>query len=78
VRETQKYVGRFEISINGILRTAIRVCPAIILAARRTESAIGRINNLIISIITIKGIKIYGVPEGTKWDKNTWKFKNIE
>ncbi len=42
-------------------------CPAIILAASRTESVIGRIHLLIISIITIKGINKPGVPKGTRW-----------
>lgn len=45
----------------------IRRCPAIILAANRTERVNGRITFLTISIITIKGIKTEGVPRGTKW-----------
>jgi hypothetical protein len=40
--------------------------PAIILADRRTAKVPGRIILLIVSIITIKGIKIEGVPCGTK------------
>lgn len=41
-------------------------CPAIMLAARRTERVMGRIMLLMISMITIKGIRTGGVPEGTK------------
>jgi hypothetical protein len=39
------------------------------LAANRTERVIGRIIFLIISIITIKGIRGAGVPKGTKCAK---------
>lgn len=42
-------------------------CPAIILAVSRTASVPGRIIFLIVSIHTIKGIKIEGVPWGTRW-----------
>lgn len=42
-------------------------CPAIIFADNRTARVPGRIIFLIDSIITIKGIKIPGVPWGTKW-----------
>lgn len=42
-------------------------CPAIILADSRTAKVPGRITFLIVSIITIKGIKTDGVPWGTKW-----------
>lgn len=45
--------------------------PAIILAARRTDRVIGRIMFLIISIITMKGIKGAGVPIGTRWARNS-------
>lgn len=41
--------------------------PAIIFAAKRTDSVSGRIKFLIVSIHTINGIKIGGVPWGTKW-----------
>lgn len=37
------------------------------LAANRTDRVNGRITFLTNSIITIKGIKIGGVPSGTKW-----------
>lgn len=40
--------------------------PAIILADSRTARVPGRIIFLIVSIITIKGIKTEGVPWGTK------------
>lgn len=47
-------------------RRAIKRWPAIRLAVRRTANAIGRIKFLVNSISTIKGIRILGVPEGTK------------
>lgn len=46
----------------------INKCPATIFADNRTDNVIGRINLLMISIITINGINIIGVPKGTKWD----------
>lgn len=45
--------------------------PAIILAVNRTANDPGRIRFLIVSIHTIKGVKILGVPKGTKW-QNIW------
>jgi hypothetical protein len=48
----------------------INRCPATILAARRTDSVIGRIKFLTSSITTIKGIRTLGVPDGTKCAKN--------
>lgn len=50
----------------------INKCPAIILAVRRTARVPGRIIFLIVSIQTIKGIKIAGVPWGTKWANMCW------
>ena len=53
-----------------IAASAIKVinkCPAIILAANRIDNVNGRIMFLIVSIKTIKGIKIEGVPLGIKW-----------
>ena len=44
--------------------------PATRLAARRTERVIGRITLLIVSIITINGIRNGGVPRGTRCAKN--------
>lgn len=41
--------------------------PATILAANRIDKVIGRMMLLIVSIITIIGIKNLGVPTGTKW-----------
>lgn len=41
--------------------------PAIILAVNRTAKVPGRIILLIVSIKTIKGIKIVGVPWGIRW-----------
>lgn len=43
----------------------INKCPAIILADSRTASDLGRITFLILSIITMNGISIIGVPIGT-------------
>lgn len=43
------------------------ICPAIILAARRTAKVSGRIIRLIVSINTINGIKTVGHPKGTRW-----------
>ena len=37
-------------------------CPAIIFAVRRTANVPGRIRLLIVSIITINGISMFGVP----------------
>lgn len=45
----------------------IKIWPAIIFAVSRTVRVIGRMMLLIVSIHTIKGIKIFGVPWGTKW-----------
>lgn len=46
-------------------------CPAIMLAVRRTANVPGRIRFLIVSIITINGISIDGVPWGTRCS-NMW------
>ena len=40
-------------------------CPAVMLAVRRTANVQGRIRLLIVSIITINGINMVGVPWGT-------------
>jgi hypothetical protein len=40
--------------------------PAIMFAVRRTASVPGRIRFLIVSIMTMNGISIVGVPCGTK------------
>lgn len=42
-------------------------CPAIIFAIKRIAKVKGRIIFLIISINTIKGWRIKGVPIGTRW-----------
>ena len=51
--------------------------PAIMFAVSRIASDPGRIKFLIVSIHTMKGIKIAGVPIGTRW-QNMWfvLFKN--
>lgn len=55
-------------------------CPAIILAVRRIAKVKGRIIRLIDSIITIKGIRMKGVPWGVRWEKKSFiklKMLNI-
>ena len=56
------------------LINVINKWPAIILADNRTAKVPGRIIFLIDSINTIKGIKILGVPCGTKWVNIWFKF----
>jgi len=55
----------------------IKRCPATILAASRTDSVIGRIKFLTSSIITIKGIRTSGVPDGTRCAKNLFMALKI-
>merc|ERR1719414_2897146 len=57
------------------LTLSVRLAANII--AGRTERVSGRIEILIISIITIKGIKMKGVPLGTKCLRNELKFFRI-
>lgn len=54
----------FELFPNNLIKR----CPAIIFAVSRTANLPGRIKLLIVSIKTMKGIKIAGVPVGTMWD----------
>lgn len=53
--------------IKLLPKRVINKWPAIILAVKRTAKEVGRIKFLIDSIKTINGIKIFGVPTGTKW-----------
>jgi hypothetical protein len=46
-------------------------CAAIMFAVKRNASVPGRIRFLIVSIITMNGINIVGVPCGT-WCSNIW------
>jgi hypothetical protein len=46
-------------------------CPAVIFAVKRTASVPGRIILLIVSMITMNGINMVGVPWGTKCS-NMW------
>jgi len=46
-------------------------CPAIMFAVRRTANVPGQIRLLIVSMITINGINMVGVPWGTKCS-NMW------
>ena len=54
-KNTPKY--KMEAEIKGELIRDISMCPAIMLAASRTERVEGQINLLTISIITINGIR---------------------
>lgn len=56
-----------ELKFKVFPNNAISRCPAIKFAVNRTARAIGRIIFLVNSINTIKGISIFGVPEGTRW-----------
>lgn len=53
-------------------KRVINKWPAIILAVSRTAKVPGRITFLIVSMHTIKGIKMPGVPWGTKWQNICW------
>jgi hypothetical protein len=54
----------------------ISKCPAIMLAVNRTANVPGRIIFLIVSIQTMNGIRIEGVPWGTKWQNICWVLFN--
>lgn len=55
-----------------LLNNVINKWPAIIFAVNRTAKVPGRIMFLIVSIKTIKGIKIAGVPWGIMWENMCW------
>lgn len=61
----------------GLLHKAIRMWPAVILAARRTDRVMGRITCLTVSIKVINWERGRGVPKGTRWLKKCWVFLNI-
>lgn len=50
-----------------LVQRAIKMCPALIFADRRTERVIGRINWLAVSIRTINWDSGRGVLKGTRW-----------
>jgi len=52
-----------------LLQRAIRIWPAVILAAKRTESVMGRMIWLTVSTSTMKLDRAIGVLRGTKWLK---------
>ena len=54
-KNTPKY--KMEAEIKGELIRDVSMCPAIMLAASRTERVEGQSNLLTISIITINGIR---------------------
>lgn len=58
---------RFEAAAVWFPRRVINKCPATMFAINRTDSVIGRITFLTVSIKTINGMRADGVPEGTKW-----------
>jgi hypothetical protein len=60
IKRKLESIGPFEES------SVINKCPAIIFAVNRTARVPGRIKFLIVSINTIKGIRIGGVPLGIK------------
>lgn len=60
-------IGIIELFINVCAISTISRWPAIILALNRIDKVKGRIIFLIVSIITIKGIKNIGVLLGIKW-----------
>lgn len=55
---------RFSVAVLTIVMSR---WPAVILAVSRTPSAKGRINRLIVSIITMNGIRGVGEPSGSMW-----------
>lgn len=57
-----------------LLNKVIKRWPAIIFAVNRTANVPGRIILLIVSIKTIKGIKIFGVPWGIIWANICWEL----
>lgn len=84
-RVRSKYCGMIKIGNNiqefltiWLPNNVNKRCPAIIFAARRTDKVIGRMILLTSSIKTIKGINTGGVPEGTKWARNSVRlFVNL-
>lgn len=63
------YVGKL---ILVLLNNVINKCPAIMLAVNRTARVPGRIILLIVSIKTINGIRMGGVPWGIMWINMCW------
>jgi len=61
----------------GFLVKAIKMCPAVMLAHNRTDSVIGRINCLIVSIIVINWERAIGVEGGTRWLRKWFVFWEI-
>jgi len=53
----------------GALTKAIKICPAVMFAAKRTERVIGRIICLTLSIRVINWERAIGVLKGTRWAK---------
>jgi len=56
------------------LQRDIKICPAVIFAAKRTERVMGRIIWLTVSIITINWERGSGVLKGTKCLKKWFGF----
>lgn len=53
-------------------------CPAIMLAVSRTAKVMGRMRSLIVSMITIKGIRGAGVPWGVIWVIRSFEYLMAE
>lgn len=65
-------VGIIDVITNAaVARSWISRWPAVKLAVNRTPRARGRMNRLIVSIITRMGISAVGVPSGSKCPKAT-------
>jgi hypothetical protein len=74
----EKYFGRFCTENQNTVNSMCLIdgpvfpskvsskCPAIMFSVKRTASVPGRIRLLIVSIITINGINMVGLPWGTR------------
>ncbi len=56
--------------IRNVLAKDSIMCPAVILAANRNESVMGRTKFLTVSIITRNGFNAVGAPDGRRCAKN--------
>ena len=64
--------------ITEALDSAIKICPAVMLAAKRTDKVIGRIIWLTLSINVMNCESAIGVPVGTIWARKLFKFFLME
>lgn len=63
-------LNTINVFIETFINKLINRCPATILALKRTAKVRGRMIILIVSTITINGLKILGVPWGIRCDNN--------